>query len=99
MLYALSVGGADASQNGFGERMPATLQRRSAMRDSRSTRFQRTIDRQRGTLAVLHRNHSQVLAAAYAIAAGPDPGDRRPALTIHGDVRAVQLEQIAAVQP
>src|SRR6202522_480670 len=30
-LYALSVGGAEASQNGFGDRMPAKVVRRCAM--------------------------------------------------------------------
>ena len=30
-LYSLSVGGAEASQNGFGERMPTKSQRRSAI--------------------------------------------------------------------
>src|SRR5689334_11574797 len=96
MLYALSVGGADASQNGFGERIPATLQRRSAMGGLRSTGFQCAIDGKRGQLAVLHRHHGEVLPAAYAIATCPDAGDRGPALTVHGDARAGQLEQIAA---
>jgi hypothetical protein len=30
-LYRLSVGGAEASQNGFGELMPAMVQLKSAM--------------------------------------------------------------------
>src|SRR6185436_11597378 len=66
------------------------------MRGSRPTRLQRAIDRQRGKLAVFYRNHSQILAAADAIAAGPDSRDRRSALAVYGDARTAQLEQVAS---
>ena len=59
------LGGADASQNGFGERIPAKLMLRSA------TRHQPFVNRSRGQLAILHRHHRRSRAArADAISAG-----------------------------
>src|SRR5689334_9543005 len=74
-LYALSVGGAEASQNGLGLLMPTKLLVRSAMlgllfalRRSRRIRHgcdasQPFVDGDRRTLSVLDRLHRQVASA------------------------------------
>src|ERR1043166_8305783 len=67
-LYSLSVGGAEASQNGFGDLMPTKLVLRSAM----AVPPEHAVDRMRRELAVLHALHRQIRAAGDAIAAGPD---------------------------
>src|SRR5580658_3405234 len=61
------VGGPEASQKGFGQRMPAKLVVRSAMRCLRLGRL--THDRQRSAFSVSHRIHD-LAAAVHAIAAG-----------------------------
>ena len=47
--------------------------------------LQKTVDRERGELAVLHGGHGEILAAGDAVAAGPDAGQRRPALFVDDD--------------
>src|SRR5262245_23884162 len=73
-LYSLSVGGAEASQNGLGDLMPTKFVRRSAIFRASSNQFvlsaQHPVDCLRRDLAVLHRRHRQVLAAGDAVAAG-----------------------------
>src|SRR3954471_18125181 len=72
-LYSLSVGGAEASQNGFGDLMPTKSVLRSAMSFLQSPVLpERSIDRMGGELAVLHALHREVGAGRDAIAAGPD---------------------------
>src|ERR1700682_720968 len=59
------LGGAEASQNGFGERIPAKFILRSAMGN------QPFMNRKRGQLAVLHRHHGRSSAPrTNAIPAG-----------------------------
>src|ERR1700741_3550213 len=63
------LGGAEASQNGFGERMPAKLILRSAIH------HQPFMDRTRSKLAILHGHHRGGSAArADAISSGINPG-------------------------
>src|SRR5437763_17143037 len=88
-LYALSVGGAEASQNGFGLVMPTKVVVRSAMQDllrlatarlrlrrAAFGRAQEAVDGNRRALAVLDRLHREIAAAVGAIAAGPNLGVR-----------------------
>src|SRR5215470_9338405 len=91
-LYSLSVGGAEASQNGFGDLMPARLERRSAMisvllGSRRLSAPQVAVDRVRGDLAVLHTAHRKI-EAGHAIAAGIDAGQRGLPVLVHGDAPA-----------
>src|SRR5258707_173719 len=59
------LGGADASQKGFGDRIPAKLMFRSA------TRHQPFMNRSRCEFAVLYRHHGRCCAArANAVSAG-----------------------------
>src|SRR5258708_37702273 len=63
------LGGADASQNGFGERIPAKLILRS------DTRHQPFMNRPRSQFAVLHRHYGRGSAArTYAVSAGINSG-------------------------
>src|SRR5258708_16231902 len=77
-LYSLSVGGAEASQNGFGDVMPAKLERRSAMLLSPVSAVEIAVDRQRGDLAILDGAHRQI-RPGHAIAPGPDIAKRATA--------------------
>src|SRR6188768_2227674 len=70
-LYALSVGGAEASQNGLGDLMPRKVVVRSAMSFP-----QETVDGEGGQLAVLHGRDRQVLSAKHAVAARPHARQR-----------------------
>src|SRR4030095_11288624 len=63
------LGGADASQNGFGERIPAKLMFRSA------TCHQPFVNCTRGKFSILDRHHGGGGAARpNAVAAGKNPG-------------------------
>src|ERR1043166_2047133 len=67
-LYSLSVGGAEASQNGFGDLMPT----KSVLRSAMAVPPECAIDRMRRQFSVLDALHRQIRAAGDAIAAGPD---------------------------
>src|SRR5215510_157706 len=95
-LYSLSVGGAEASQNGFGDLMPTKLVRRSAMSVLPSSLFraaQSAVDGVGGDLAVLDALHGQVGAAGDAVTAGPDVGERGLHLLVHRDLAVGEVER------
>src|SRR5579872_4233497 len=87
-LYSLSVGGAEASQNGLGERMPAKVVARSAMSPLLGV-GQHAVDRLGGDLAVLHRLYGQI-RSGDAVAPGKDARQRRLPLGIDNDAPALQ---------
>src|SRR5579883_1674756 len=83
-------GGAEASQNGFGERMPAKLIDRSA------TAHQPFVNRPRRNFAVLHRHHRRCGAySTNTISARIDSRQACLQSFIHRDVAPVELQ----VQP
>src|SRR5688572_30144537 len=92
-LYALSVGGAEASQNGLGDLMPRNVVVRSAM----SFLPQKTVDGERGDFAVLHGGDGEILAAEHAITAGPHAGQRSAPLVVHEDPVLLQVENLRGV--
>src|SRR5262245_33850295 len=96
-LYALSVGGAEASQNGLGDSMPRNLVLRSATCLPPRLRAQEFVDRDRRDLAVLHCGHREVFAAGHAVAARPDAGQRGAPLLVDADAVLLELEQLRAV--
>src|SRR5579872_731303 len=89
------VGGAEASQNGLGERMPAKSMRKSAMLRLREP----LVNGERGSLTVLHRHHGRCRAGrANTISAREHAGDGSFELVGHfdesvlgGDVRQQRL--------
>src|SRR5688500_18158867 len=98
-LYSLSVGGAEASQNGFGLAMPTKLVVRSAMlrllvpgglARGAPRSAQPSIGGDRGALAVLDRLDREVAASVGAVAARPDLRVRRAPLLVGGDSSALQ---------
>src|SRR5688572_4136929 len=93
-LYALSVGGADASQNGFGDWMPRNVVVRSAM--SR-TSLEKFVDGERREFAVLYGGHGQVLAAVHTVAAGPHAGYRSFSFVVAHNASVFQFEQLRGV--
>src|SRR4051812_6018385 len=79
------AGGAEASQNGFGERMPPTLQDRSAT----VTSTQMTVDGPGGTLA-LGGGVDHFLAAVGAVARGEEPRAAGEAIGVDDDATALE---------
>src|SRR3984885_2810450 len=96
-LTLRSVGGAEASQNGFGDLTPRKLVRRSAIGSSLSGArcAKRSRDRARRLFAILDGAHRQVLAAVDAIPAGPHALKRRAALGIDDDASVLDLDRRA----
>ena len=93
-MYSLSVGGAEASQNGFGDLMPTnSLEDRPSGQppwaalptSARWIEFG-------GVAAVGDGNHGEVVAAGNAVAARPDAGHVGAALGIDLDAAALQLD-------
>src|SRR5260370_19703294 len=81
------LGGAEASQNGFGERIPAKLMLRSA------TRHQPFMNRSRRQFAVLHRHHGGSSASCTdAVASGIDSRQTRFAIRVHSNESLLRFE-------
>src|SRR5262245_10864801 len=96
-LYSLSVGGAEASQNGLGDLMPTKLVRRSAMTVLPFSRSlfraaQEAVDGVGGDLPVLDALHGQIGAAGDAVAAGPHVAERGFHVVVHGDLAIRDIE-------
>src|SRR5688572_30265639 len=94
-LYALSVGGAEASQKGLGDLMPRKVVVRSAM--SLLPGREVVIDGMRGELAVLHRGDGEIFTAGYTVAAGPDSGKRSATFLVHADAVLFELEDLRGI--
>src|SRR6187399_2778599 len=88
-LYALSVGGAEASQKGLGDLIPRNVVVRSAMSFP-----QKTVDGEGGHFAVLHGGHSQVLSAKDTVAAGPHSGQRSFSFVVAHNASVFQFDYL-----
>src|SRR6056297_597547 len=98
-LYSLSVGGAEASQNGFGLLMPTKSVVRSAISaPPGSGARQRGVNIFCGIAAFGDGRHGQVVSADGAIAPGPDTGDRGTPWTCDRDFAALQIGQVVSDQ-
>src|ERR1700758_4297547 len=81
------LGGAEASQNGLGERIPAKLMLRSA------TRHQPFMNRPRREFTVLHRHHGRSSASPTdAVASGVNAGQTGFKISIHPDESFFRFE-------
>src|SRR6266436_8504223 len=81
------VGGAEASQKGFGDRIPVKLMRRSAMC------FQPFLNRARREFSILHRHYGGGRSArAYAISAGKHSRQTGFEVAIHMNETLVRLQ-------
>src|SRR6056297_403569 len=89
-LYSLSVGGAEASQNGFGLLMPTKFVARFAM----SASHQRGMNVLGGVTTFRHRRHCQVVATRRAVAPGPDLRRARPPRARHRDLSALERQTL-----
>src|SRR5579862_2955046 len=76
--FAVFDGGPDATQNGFGDLMPAKLTDKSAMRGSVVRAREHRVDAPRRAFAVGHRMH-HLVPAVRAIAARKHTRQVRPA--------------------